>query len=184
MPNNNQREVILKLAAGGVVALFLFDQFILEPAFAHWHEQSEKIAALRQDVLRGRQLIQREKSIRDRWNEMLRTDLSDDNSVAEGDVYKAIIRWSEGSRVSFNSLTPVWRSHQEGYDTFECRATATGDQAALGRMIYELETDPLPARLETCEFSTRDNKGQQLNLTMTFSFIRLTDVNGAPKSTR
>jgi len=175
MPNRNN-EALLKIITGAVVGLFLLDRFVITPATTHWKEQSERIATLRKNVQRGRQLIEREHSIHDRWNEMLRTDLPDDGSVAENEVYKAMGRWTAQSRASFSSLTNAWRSHAEGYDTFECRATATGDQASLAHLIYEVETDPLPARLESCEFTTRDAKGQQLNLTMTFSFIRLTEL--------
>jgi hypothetical protein len=173
---SNNREVILKLVTGAVVGLFLLDRFVITPAITHWNERSERIAALRKNVQRGRQLIERERSIRDKWNEMLRTDLPDDGSVAENEVFKAMGRWAQESHINFSSLTPVWKSHQEGYDTFECRATAAGDQASLGRLIYELETDPLPARLESCELATRDAKGQQLNLTVAFSFIRLSEM--------
>jgi hypothetical protein len=75
--------------------------------------------------------------------------------------------------VNFSSLTPQWRGHDDGYDAFECRATATGDQAALGRLLYELETDPLPARIEECEITARDAQGKQIGLSLRFSFVRL-----------
>ena len=107
---------------------------------------------------------------------MQRTDLTEDLSAAENDVFKALDRWARDSHVSFTSLTPQWRSHEEGYDTFECRATATGDQASLGRLLYEIETDPLPARVEECELSTRDAKGAQLALSLRFSFVRINET--------
>jgi hypothetical protein len=106
---------------------------------------------------------------------MQQTDLSEDHSQAENDVFKAIGRWASASRVSFTNLTPAWRSHEEGYDTFECRATATGSQEALGRMLYEIESDALPMRVEECELSTRDAKGQQLALSVRFSAVRIND---------
>jgi hypothetical protein len=173
---NKQREIYLKIGVAIVVGLFVLDRFILTPAIAHWKDQSENIATLRTKVQRGRQLIEREKSIRERWNEMIRTQLPEDRSVAEGEVYKAIGRWSLESRINFNNLVPIWTSHPEGYDTFQCRVTAAGDQASLGHLVHEVEVDPLPARVEECELAARDAKGQQLNLTLKFSFIRFTDV--------
>jgi hypothetical protein len=170
------RETFLKIAVGVVVGLFLLDWLVLEPGIASWKKQSEKLDALRQKVTRGRQLIEREKSIRGRWDEMLRTDLNDDSSAAENDVFKALNRWARESRVNFTSLTPQWRAHEEaGYDTFECRATATGDQASLARLIYEIEVDPLPARVEDCEMITRDPQGKQLTLSLRFSFVRIAE---------
>lgn len=172
---NNRREALLKIAVGAVVGLFLLDRMILTPAFASWKEQGERLTKLREQVQRGRQLVAREKSLRTRWDEMQRTDMPEDISVAENEVFQAISRWTLDSHVNFTNLTPQWRTGEEGCETFECRASATGDQATLGRLLYEIETDPLPAHVEECELSARDAKGTQLTMTMRFSFLRLVE---------
>ncbi len=172
----NNRETILKLAVAAVVALFVLDRFVVEPSIEAWKEQSERLGVLRDKVTKGRSLIEREASLRGRWADMLKTDMTEDNSAGEAEVYKALGRWGTRSRVSFTSLTPNWRQHEEGgYDTFECRVTATGDQASIGRLIYEIEVDPLPARIEECELNTRDALGKQLTMTMRFSFVRINE---------
>ena len=123
----------------------------------------------------GRKLLDREKIIRGRWDDMQRANLSDDNSVAGGDIINAVNRWKLASGVGLPSFAPQWQEHEDlGYDENECRATVTGDQVAIGRFLYELETDPIPVNLEECEIATRDAKTQQLTLTARFSFARLT----------
>ena len=169
-----RRETLLKIGVGTVVALFLLDRMVVSPAFAGWKAQSVRLAALQQKVKNGRQLTEREKSLRARWDEMQRGNLEQDRSSAENDVYKSLSRWTAESRVSFTSLNPNWREHNdESFTTFECRATAVGEQAALARLIYEIETDPLPARIEECELTARDAQGKQLALTLRFSFVRI-----------
>ena len=172
---NKSRETLLKIAVGVAVGLFLLDRMVLTPAIAAWKSQGERLTTLRRDVTHGRQLVEREKSLRGRWSEMQRTDLEDDASAAEDDVYKAMSRWSRDSKAGFTSLTPQWRTHEEGYDTLEFRGAANGDQAALARLLYEIEIDPLPARVAECELSARDAKGQQLAMTVKFSFVRLSE---------
>ena len=177
-----RRETLLKIAVGAVVGLFLLDRMVLSPAFAGWKAQSVRLAALQQKVKNGRQLTEREKSLRARWDEMQRANLPADMSSAENDVYKALARWTSESRVSFTSLTPQWRNHDiEGYETFECRATAVGEQAALARLVYEIETDPLPARIEECELTARDAQGRQLSLALRFSFVRIEEQGRAAR---
>jgi Type II secretion system (T2SS), protein M subtype b len=178
MPSKN-RETLLKIGVGVVVGLFVLDRMVLGPAIEAWKTQGERLAEVRQKVERGRGLLEREKSIRARWNDMQRGDLAEDHSEAENEVFKGIARWASASRVSFTNLTPQWRSHEEGYDAFECRATATGSQDALGRLLYEIESDALPMRIEECEVSTRDNKGQQLALSVRFSAVRIHDERSA-----
>lgn len=175
------REFILKVAVGVVVGLFLFDRLILSPFVAHWGEQTTRIAGLREKVQRGRQLIERQNAIRERWAEMVERDLPDNVSTAESEVFKGVGRWAAASRINFTSLTPTWRNHEEGYDTYDCRATANGDQVSLSRLIYEMERDNLPARLEEVEFTTRDKTGKQLLLTARFSFLRLTNLGATPQ---
>ena len=173
---NKRRETILKIAVAAVVGLFLLDRMVLSPTITRWKAQSERIADLREKVKRGRGLLEREQSIRTRWADMLRTDLPDDVSAAESDVFKAVGRWALESRINFTSLTPQWRTHDEGFETFECRASALGDQSSLARLLYEIEADPLPAHLQECELSARDAQGKQLMLSIRFSFVRLAEA--------
>ena len=176
---NNRRETLLKIGVGAVVGLFLLDRVIIGPAIESWKDQGVRLTKLREQVQRGRQLVAREKSLRTRWEEMQRTDMPDDVSVAENEVFQAIGRWTLDSHVNFTNLVPQWRAGEEGCETFECRASATGDQATLGKLLYEIETDPLPAHVEECELSARDAKGTQLTMAMRFSFVRL--VEGGKK---
>jgi hypothetical protein len=179
---SDRRQFMLKIAVGAVVGLFLLDRVVITPAFAGWKAQSARVTALRQKVQRGTQLLEREKSLRTRWSEMIQANLPEDRSDAENAVYNALGRWMRESRVNFNSLTQQWREHpDEGYDAFECRATATGDQASLGRLLYEIETDALPARVEECEIITRDATGKQLSLSLRFSFVHIADNGKNPR---
>ena len=163
-------------AMGG---LYLLDTFVIEPAIHSWSEQGERIAALQKKVDNGRKLLEREKIIRGRWADMQRANLSDDNSVAGGDILNAVNRWKLASGIGLSSFNPQWQEHEDlGYDENECRAVATGGQVEIGQFLYALETDDIPVSLEECEIATRDAKGQQLTLTARFSFARLTATDG------
>lgn len=170
---NSQRQALLKIGAISLVGLLLLDRVIFSPAMGRWSAQSERIDALRQKVQRGQQLLDRQDAIRTRWAEMVRANLPTEISAAENTAFQAIGRWARNSGISFASLTPQWQNHDEGYQTLECRALATGNQAALSRFIYELETDPMPVNLEECEITSRDAHGAQLTMTARFSFLRL-----------
>jgi hypothetical protein len=178
--HRKRREALLKIGALSIVGLFLLDRLVISWAVDVWKAQSTRIADLREKVTQGRTLLERSRALRGRWAEMERTDLRGDDALAENDVYKAVGRWASVSRISFTNLTQQWRDHEEGYRTLECRAAAAGDQAALGRLLYELETDPLPARVSELEVSSRDAQGKQLNLSVRFTFVRLPQRRGGP----
>ena len=171
--NSNRREFLLKAVALGAVGLFLLDRLVLEPVIRGWIEQGKHIAVLREKVGRGRQLLGSEKTIRDRWAEMLRANLPVDVSAAENQAFKCVGRWALNGQINVTNLTPQWQKHEDGFDTLECRLAATGDQTSIGRFIYELESDPMPVYLEECELVTRDPRGAQLTLTARMTFLRL-----------
>ena len=175
---SKERESLLWVVAGVCFGLVVLNYAVLNPAIAAWSAQSERIDALQKKVVRGRTLLERETRIRGQWASMLRSDLSADNSAADSDASNAIIRWTTDSRVTLTSLTPQFQEHEDaGYDAFEYRVLATGDQIALGRFLYDLGTDPMPCSLEECEITTRDAHGSQLTLSARFSFVRI-DADG------
>jgi len=55
---NKNREIILKVAAGAVIGLFVLDRLVLTPALGAWKSQSERLADLTKKVERGRQLLE------------------------------------------------------------------------------------------------------------------------------
>lgn len=167
------RQTLLKVAAAAVVGLLLLDRLVISPATEAWREQSVRMQELRELVRQGRQLAERSDSIRNRWTRIRGADLSGDLSRAGEEALQAVSRWANASGVRFSSLVPQWREHEEGFQTFEIRATATGSQAALGRLLYEIETDSLPVRLEECQIITQDERGNRLLANLRFSFVRL-----------
>ena len=172
------RPTLLKIVAGACAGLFVLDSFIVEPALHAWSEQGERIAALQKKVDSGKKLLARETIIRDRWAEMGRANLPDDDSAAMSEAINAMARWKLASGIGLPSLTPPQQAREDsGYDDFEFRATVTGTETSLGRFLYEMETDRIPVNLQECEIATRDAKGEGLTLTARFSFARLTADN-------
>ena len=180
---SERRQHLLKITAAAMAALFVLDRFGIEPAIQRWHAQTTRVAALREKVEQGRQLLGRDASLRERWAAMRRANLPDDLSTAENAVFKAIGRWVRESQINLTNLTPQWQPREDGFDTLECRLAATGNQATLGRFLYELESDAsVPVHIEECELSTRNPHGSEINLTTRITFLRLkeTSRNSAP----
>lgn len=180
------RQLVLKIAAAGAVALFVLDKLAIEPALASWSEQSKRITELRKDVSDGQKLLDREKILRGRWAGMMRENLPADDSAAQDEAVKAIARWELNARVFSTSLAKdhQWKHHdedfpgastttQKGYDTLEFTISINCDQASAGRFLYEMESEPIPVNLERFEMTSRDPRGSQLSFTATFSFLRL-----------
>ena len=174
--NNERRQLYLKIGAAASLGLLLLNAVVIEPAAQSWSDQTARITALREKVQRGRDLCKREAALRDRWAGMLRANLPAD---ADNVAYSAWARWGRDSQINVTSFTPSpWQARDDGFDLLECRVAATGSQAALGRFLYELESDQsVPVSLEECECTTRDPRGSQLTLTARITFLRLNETS-------
>ena len=167
------RQQVLIIAAVAVVVLFAADQLVLSPLTAAWKARAERIAKLRTDISRANMLVQREQSIRSRWQEMSRNTLPNDTSAAEQQLNKAIDGWAQNSGVTVSAITPQWKHDSDDYMSYEIRVDAAGDLGKLSRFLYSVERDPMALKLELVELGARDKEGQQLSLGLQLSGLVL-----------
>jgi len=167
------RQRVLAVIAIAAVALLASDRLIVAPLMRSWKARADRIAELKESVKQGAMLLEREQTIRNRWENMRTNTLPNDVSDAENEVLKAFDRWSQDSRISISSIKPQWKRNSDDYMTLECRADAFGSLQALTRFLYEVEKDPLALKVEAIEIATRDNDGQQLSLGLQVSGLLL-----------
>lgn len=169
----SNRQQLLALVAGVALALLFGDKLVLSPLLRSWKERTAQIARLRHNVAQGTLLLDREQTIRERWESMRTNTLPENISAAESEVLQAFEHWSQVSQISIANFKPQWRETDENYLTLECRADAYGSMDALTRFLYNVERDPLALRIEAIEIAARDNNGAQLSLGLQVSGVTL-----------
>jgi len=182
--NLKNRQHLLALVAGAGVALFAADKLLITPLAKGWKARQVEIAKLRRQLAEGRSLVQREESLRSRWDQMQTNTLPNNASVAEQQVLKAFDRWSQESRISILSVSPQWKHDTEDYMTLECRVEAAGNINAVTRFLYNVEKDQMALKLQSVEVSARDSDGQQLGLGLQVSALVLTPRESGAGSAR
>ncbi len=174
--NRQQLLIVLTVALG---VLYAADQIVLEPLIGWWKARAQTVAQLRTQVHDGKQLIQRESGLRSRWDQMRTNTLPNNASLAEQQILKAFDNWSRESGADVNGIMPQWKNDSDDYITLNCRVEASGDLGTLSRFIYDIEKGPMGLKLESVEFSTRDNNGQQLTLNLQISGLVLLAQGGS-----
>lgn len=167
------REKFLAISAICAVTIFAGDQMILSPMIKAWQTRAARIVDLRKSIAKGNLLLEREKTIKSKWDNMKKHALPTDKSVAQNAVLQSVDRWAKESAIGFNSITPTWKPGTEDFQTLECRADASGNIDSLSRFLYELERDPLALKIENIEVTARDTIGQLLALRVGFSGLLL-----------
>ncbi len=171
--NLSKRQQLLGILAIAVLVIWAGDRLVLTPLMKLWNERATRIAELKKSVTQGSLLLDRDKSIRARWESMRTNTLSDEVSEAEDQVFRAFERWSQDSRIGVTSIKPQWKHTADDFTTLECRVDAFGSLPSLTRFLYEIEKDPLGLKVELVEVTTRDNRGDQLTLVLQVSGLQL-----------
>jgi Tfp pilus assembly protein PilO len=170
------RQKFLLIVTIAVVALWLGDLLLFEPLGKWWKTRSQNIVQLQKDVKHGKSLLLNESGIRSHWDEMRTNTLPANTSLAEQQLLRAFDGWSQESGATVTGITPQWKNDTTNYLTLNCRVEATGDLGTLSRFVYDIEKGPLGLKLDSVEFSTHDNFGQQLTLGLQVSGLALTTL--------
>lgn len=171
--NIQNRQRWLAIGAIAVVAVFAGDKLVFSPLLKFWKGRATQITALEKNVKQGVSLVQREQSIRRRWEQMRSNTLPTSTSKAEEYLLNAFDYWAQESRVSVLSITPQWKRETDDFISLECRVEAFGSLNTVTRFLYEIEKDPMGLKLDLVEVSARDNNGQQLALGLQISGVLL-----------
>jgi hypothetical protein len=167
------RQQFLVVLTIAVAALFVGERLLYEPLANWWSARSQKITELRKQVNDGRMLLQRERSLRSRWDQMRTNTLSADTSLAEQQVLRAFDNWSQDSNTSITGITPQWNDDATNYVTVDLRVEAAGDLGSLTRFLYDVEQGPMALELESVNVSARDETGQQFTLGLQINGLAL-----------
>jgi len=168
------RQQLLVVATVAVVALLASDRLIYTPLKNLWQARAKEVKELRGQIRRGSATIKSERVIYGQWEQMRTNTLPNNQSTALEKISKAFHDWAEESGASLNGVTPQWKSDSDEYKTVVCRVDASGTLWMLSRFIYDIEKDPMGLKLESVDFSSRDNTGQQMTLALQVSGLVLT----------
>jgi hypothetical protein len=171
-----ERQKFLLVLTITLLALWLGNMLIIGPMWKLWKTRSGAITALRDQVKEGKFMLLRDASIHGQWSEMSGKTLPNNTSQAEQLVLKAFDNWSQDSGATVTGITPQWKNDSTNYMTLNCRVEASGDLGTLSRFVYDIEQNTIALKLDSVEFSTHDNFGQQLTLGLQISGLALTTL--------
>jgi Tfp pilus assembly protein PilO len=166
---DRQRKNWLLLAAVGCVLLLVGDRMVLSPLVNSWKSRSARIVELHKKINTGQMLLDRRDTLLTRWDAVKKGALPTNPTAAENAVLGAVHSWAASTGLSVTSILPRWIEDDKTGPRIELRVSGTGDMAAVGRFLYEIESSPMPLRLESVAMRARDDDGRSLSLEARFS---------------
>lgn len=153
--------------------MWLADTFVFTPLTDLWRERSARIEELNQEIAKSGGLLDRQASLRKRWEEMTERGLPKRTSDAENAVFQAVNQWTSESKLGVTSLKPRWARLERDKQTFEVQLEGNGDMETVARFIYDLETSSLPLRVEDVSITSQDETGKHLSVSLRFTGLVL-----------
>lgn len=174
------RQKLLMIVTFVAVGLFAGDKLLFTPLVNAWKARTLHIQELRVQLAKGKETLQREQSLRARWEEIRRNALPSDTSISEQKLFKAIDSWAQDSGATITAITPQWKHDADDFMTYQCRVDVSGRLSRLAKFLYDIERDPMALKLESVEFAAHDKEGQQLSLGVQLSALVLTSQEKKP----
>jgi Tfp pilus assembly protein PilO len=171
-----ERQKFLLIVTIAVVALYAGNLLVFEPLGKWWSSRAKHITTLRTQVSDGKYTLARAEVTTAEWDKMRTNTLPSNTSLAEQQLLRAFNSWASESGATVTGITPQWKEDSTNYMTLNCRVEASGDLGTLSRFVYDIEKGPLGLKLDSVEFSTHDNFGQQLTLGLEVSGLALTTL--------
>ncbi len=174
--NIANRQQLLAAVAIGAVALWAADKLIIGPVIGVWKTRDKHLTELQDNFKNGQKMVADQGRIRGEWNNVHANTLTNDLSLASGQVIQAIDRWAYESGTTVTSKRPQWKKGDDkefNYNTLECGVDAQGGLESLTRFLFNIGHDPMGVKITTVDITARDNTGGQLNLALQLSFLQL-----------
>jgi hypothetical protein len=167
----SKRERYIGIGVGVTLGLLVVDHFVLSPYMDRSKlldsnlqqvEMQEKSAASMLDAK-----IRMEKT----WTQ-LRKNMKAEAPDADSQARTALRECADAAGVNLGDVNPDRSAaSQEGFRLVNLRVSASGRTASISRMLWQLETLPIPLRINSLELSSRPENSDDLRLEMNVSTL-------------
>jgi hypothetical protein len=167
-----QRERTIALVTGAAVGLFAVNRYAIDP-----YIDARKAVNAQRDLVVARQTevtktFAKQKRLKGEWDAMVSGGLKSDAGDAEQQLYDAVRDFAHESSVTIlTSDAPQRVPQKERTQIVRLRVSGKGTTAAFSKMLWKVETSPLPLKVD--EFTLTGQGNDDLNVTLVVSTIWL-----------
>jgi hypothetical protein len=167
----SKRERLIGIGVAAALGILAIDRYALTP----YVERSKRVTLDRDAItLKAKEAdltFTKRRKLQKTWEEVRRS-MKADPSEAEGQARTALRECAEAAGVTLGEVNAD-RSGvpQEGFRVINLRVSVTGRMATISRMLWQLETMPIPLRIASMELTARPENSDELRLEMTVSTL-------------
>jgi hypothetical protein len=168
-----KREQNLGIGVGTLIALGAFWYFLVTPYFDRRAVVAEQQKDTENKLQDAKILFKKQRQLRDVWAKMRAGGLKSDPSEADSQVQHALRDWSQECGLNKLSVKQERNTAERNFIAMSFHLTGSGSQAAVAKLLWDIETAPAPMRVDEVQLSPQKEGVDDLQLQLTLSALCL-----------
>jgi hypothetical protein len=167
-----QRERMIAGVTGAAVGLFVVNRYAIDPYIEARRAVGLERGVVLQQQTDATKTFAKQKRLKPEWDAMVSGGLKSDAGDAEQQLYDAVRDFGREAGVNIlSSDAPQRVPQKERTQIVRLRVSGKGTTAAFSKMLWKVETSPLPVKVD--EFTLTGQGNDDLTVTLVVSTIWL-----------
>jgi len=174
-----QREKMIIAATLAALCLLGLDVYVLTPLLDRRAATTAQRARLLAKLAQARSLLNRRRRLERTWRDMLASGMNRDPAEAESQLLRSLRDWSAKADVTLSSLRPERSAEKTELCEIIVHAAGTGSMAAVSRLVWQIETAPIPVKVKMLQLGSRKDGMDDLSLHLKASMLYLPESSAS-----
>jgi hypothetical protein len=167
----SKREKMIAGVVGLCALIFIGDYYVVEPLLANMEDLRMQQSKVTEELQKAQGVFNNRRAVNDAWRGLMKNGLTTNAADANIKTQHALTEWASAARVNLESQksdTPV----QVGdFQQVRITVTGAGTMAGISRLIWDIETGPLPLQLGELRIQSRKDGTDDLGLQLTVTTL-------------
>ena len=169
--NISKRERYIIIFTALAVIILLGDKALVSPFLERRDNEAASLESLTTKVDSSQRLLLREQTIHESWSQMQAQGLGDSAPTAENRLIQAFQKWSDDAGLKNVTTVPARPRLRTALQQVTLQVTAAGPLNAITKFLWNVESAPIPVRVQQLTLNTRKEGADDLTLSVTLSTI-------------
>ena len=167
----SKREKLIASVTGAAMGLFALDRYAITPYFTERKAVADQLAVVTKQTADATRKFREQRRLQGEWRNMISGGLKSDAGDAEQQLYESVRDWAREAGVAVTASDPQRVVRPDRTQVVRLRVTGSGTTAAFSKLLWKVETSPLPLKVD--EFTLTGQGNDDLNVTLVVSTIWL-----------
>ncbi len=171
----SKREQHIAIGVGSALGALIVYSYVIAPFFATRGAVVADISKAQHTQSQNSQTLRRQRDLKPDWVTMS-AGMKTDDGEAMSQALTAVREWAQEAGVDLTILKPDRSSAENKFVVSSFHVTATGSMRSVSRLVWALETSPVPLRVTDMQITPRQEGTDKLTVQLSVSTLSLTEA--------